>query len=120
MRNKKQIMMSKNYWIKDPTRKEIITKTQIPNSGDFEFFATYYNLMDKQGLSLSLNFENNLILEKLYRKSGFEYLVIEHNNLRELYILPNDHIEEYANRVASKLNSCNNENAILNLLIAEM
>lgn len=30
-------MKINNYWTKDPTRREVITKTQIPNSGNFKF-----------------------------------------------------------------------------------
>lgn len=109
-----------NYWIKDQTRKEAITKTQIPNAGNFDLFANYYNLMDKKGMSFSLGFENDLDIEKLYRKNVFEYIVLEHNELKELYILPNENIVEYANMIASKINSCNSKNAVLNLLIDEM
>ncbi len=36
-----------NYWIKDKTRQEIITKTLIRNKGNFELFANYFNLMDE-------------------------------------------------------------------------
>lgn len=43
--------MESNYWIKDQTRQEIITKTLIPNKGNFELFASYFNLMDAKGLS---------------------------------------------------------------------
>jgi hypothetical protein len=109
-----------NYWIKDSTRKEIITKTQIPNIGNFDVFATYYNLMDKKGLSFPLNFENNLVADKVYRKNHFEYFVLKHNDLKELYILPNENIAEYANKIASKIDNCKTETEVLSLLIAEM
>jgi hypothetical protein len=39
--------MQQNYWIKDETRQEIITKTHIPSKANFNLFATYFNLMDK-------------------------------------------------------------------------
>lgn len=112
--------MNTNYWIKDPTRKEIITKTQIPNAGNFEFFATYYNLMDKQGLSFPLNFENDLVVDKVYTKNHFEYFVLKHNDWKELYILPNEKITELAERVLSKIDNCKTETEVLGLLIAEM
>lgn len=113
-------MNTNNYWIKDQTRKEVITKTQIPNSGNFDFFTTYYNLMDKQGLSFPLNFENDLAVDKVYRKNHFEYFVLKHNNWKELYILPNENIVEYTNKIASKIDNCKTENEVFNLIIAEM
>lgn len=110
----------KNYWIKDQSRQEIITKTLIPNERNFELFATYYNLMDKQGLSFSLNFENNLAVDKVYTKNHYEYFVLQHNNWKELYILPNENIIEYTNKVASKIENCTTETEVLDLIIAEM
>ncbi|MFN8266680.1 MAG: hypothetical protein U0T31_01610 [Chitinophagales bacterium] len=113
-------MSINNYWIKDETRKETITKTQIPNAGNFDVFATYYNLMDKQGLSFSLNFENDLVANNVYRKNNLEYFVLQYNDWKELYILPNENIVEYTNKVVSKINNCKTENEVLSLLIAEM
>lgn len=109
-----------NYWTRDKSRKEIITKNLIPNAGDFDLYATYYNLMDKKGLSFPLNFENDLVVEKLYRKNIFEYIVLEHNGQQELYILPNEILVEFSDRVASKIDDCNAETEVLDLLIAEM
>lgn len=113
-------MKINNYWIKDKSRKEVMTKTLIPNAGNFDLYATYYNLMDKKGLSFSLNFENDLIVETLYRKNIFEYIVFEHNGQKELYILPNENLVEFSNRVASKIHNCTSEIEVLDLLIAEM
>ncbi len=112
--------MYKNFWIKDQTRQEIITKTQIPNDGNYTIYANYYNLIDVKGIGFQLGANSDLEVEKLYRKNGFEYLVLEHNNQKELYILPNERIEEYAERIASKIDFCKKENDVLGLLIEEM
>ncbi len=109
-----------NYWIKDQTRQEIITKTQIPNKGNFKIYANYYNLIDVKGLGLQLSFNSNIEVEKLYRKNGFEYIVLEHNNQRELYILPNENLLEYSNHIVSKINLCKSEEEVLQLLVEEM
>jgi hypothetical protein len=109
-----------NYWIKDTTREEIITKTQIPNKGNFSLYANYYNLMDKKGLGLLLSLDSDMPIENFFRKNGFEYVVLEHNNQKELFILPNEQIVEYTNRVVSKIDICKNEKDVLNLLIEEM
>jgi hypothetical protein len=109
-----------NYWIKDQTRQEIITKTPIPNNGNFNLFANYYNLLDAKGLGFQISSDSDIEVEKLYRKNGFEYLILEHNNQNELYILPNGRIEEYADRIASKIEFCKTDEEVLNLLIDEM
>lgn len=107
-------------WIKNQTRQEIITKTQIPNNGNFNIYANYYNLMDKKGLGFQISSSSDLEVEKLHRKNGFEYLVLEHNNQKELYILPNEQIEEYVIRIASKVEFCKSEKEVLDLLFEEM
>lgn len=112
--------MINNYWVKDHTRQEIITKTQIPNNKNFKLFANYYNFIDKKGLNLQLNFDFNLPNEKLFRKNGFEYFILEHNGNYELIILPNKSIEEYINRVIKDIYTCDSEIDVLNLLIQEM
>jgi hypothetical protein len=112
--------MQNNYWIKDQTRQEIITKTQISNNGNFNIFANYYNLMDAKGLGLQLSSDLDIDVEKLFRKNGFQYIVLEHNNQKELFILPNDSIVEYTNRVVSKIDICKTEKEVLDLLVEEM
>lgn len=112
--------MESNYWIKDETRQEIITKTLMPNKGNFNLFATYYNLIDVKGLGLQLNCNTGFEIEKLYRKGGFEYLVLEHNNQKELFILPHKNIVEYTNRIASKVDVCKSEKEVIKLLVDEM
>src|SRR5690554_8160980 len=101
-----------NYWIKDQTRQEIITKTLIPNTGNFELFASYFNLMDAKGLSFQFRENSELQSEKLFIKNGFEYFVFEHDNWKELVVLPNENLIEYTNRVISKIENCNNENEV--------
>ena len=108
------------YWIQDPTRQEIITQTIIPNNGNFKIYANYYNLIDLKGIGFQLSNNSNLEVEKLYRKNGFEYFVIEHNNQKELFILPNKHIEEFANRIASKIDLCITNEEVFELIIKEM
>ena len=54
-----------NYWIQDETRQEIITKTLIPNKGNFELFASYFNLMDAKALSFQFK-ENRPLSLSLY------------------------------------------------------
>lgn len=109
-----------NYWLNDTTRKEIITKTHIPNEENFNLFANYYNIMDKEGLGFQFNLDSEIQTEKLFRKNSFEYLVLEHNNLKELFILPNENIVEYTDRIVSKLKYCKDEIDVLNLIIEEM
>lgn len=110
----------KNYWIKDQTRQEIITKTQIPNKENFTFFANYYNLMDKKGIGFQLSKDSDLPNEKLFRKNNFEYIILDLNGQRELFILPNENIDEYTNRVVLKIDVCKTEKEVLDLLVEEM
>ena len=63
----KRIM--KNYWTKDQTRQEIITKTLISNEGNFELFASYFNLMDAKGLSFHFKENSELKDVKVETKS---------------------------------------------------
>lgn len=109
-----------NFWTKDQTRQEIITKTQIPNKGNFNIFANYYNLMDAKGLGLQLSSDLDIDVEKLFRKNGFEYIVLDLGGQKELFILPNENIVEYTNRIASKVDVCKTEKEVLDLLVEEM
>ncbi|PKP24079.1 MAG: hypothetical protein CVU03_13810 [Bacteroidetes bacterium HGW-Bacteroidetes-2] len=109
-----------NYWTKDQTRKEIITKTQIPNKENFNLFANYYNLMDKKGLGFQLSKGSDLPNEKLFKKNDFEYIVFDLSGQKELFILPNENIVEYTNRIASKVDVCKTEKEVLDLLLEEM
>jgi hypothetical protein len=109
-----------NFWIKDQTRQEIITKTQIPNKSNFLIYANYYNLMDAKGLGLPLSSDLDIDVEKLFRKNGFEYIVLDLSGQKELFILPNENIIEYTNRIASKVDICKTEKEVLDLLVEEM
>jgi len=109
-----------NYWIKDKTRQEVITKTQIPNKENFNLFANYYNLMDKKGIGFQPSKDSDLPIEKLFRKNDFEYLILDLSGQTELFILPNDSIVEYTNRVVSKIDVCKTEKEVLDLLVEEM
>ena len=112
--------MQNNYWIKDSTRQEIITKTQIPNKENFNLFANYYNLLDKMGLGFQLSKGFEIPIEKLFRKNGFEYLILDLRGQSELFILPNEGIVEYTKRIALKINVCKTEKDVVILLIEEM
>lgn len=112
--------MQSNFWIKDQTRQEIITKTQIPNKNNFLIYANYYNLMDAKGLGLQLSSDFDIDIEKLFRKNGFEYIVLDLSGQKELFILPNENIVEYTNRIASKVDVCKTEKEVLDLLVEEM
>lgn len=109
-----------NFWIKDQTRQEIITKKQIPNNGNFNIYANYYNLMDAKGLGLQFSSDLDIDVEKLFRKNGFEYIVLDLSGQKELFILPNENIVEYTNRIASKVDVCKTEKEVLDLLVKEM
>ena len=108
------------YWVKDATRKEIITKTQIPNNRDFRLFANYFNLMDKQGLSFPLNEATEIQTDKLFTKNGFEYLILNLNNINEFLVLPNENLLDYTEKVVAQIDSCQKEKDVLNLLIETM
>ncbi|MCO5232301.1 MAG: hypothetical protein M9888_01035 [Chitinophagales bacterium] len=112
--------MQSNYWVKDITRKEIITKTQIPSKANFNLFATYFNLMDKKGLSFHLNENSTFEIDKLFAKNGFHYLALQLGDVKEFLILPNENLLDYTERIASKIDTCKTEKDVLNLLIAEM
>lgn len=112
--------MINNYWVKDATRTEIITKTQIPNKNNFKLFACYFNLMDKKGLAFHLS--KNIKIEKkpIFIKNSFIYFVHENDEIRELMVLPHQDLIEYVNRIISKIDNCITENEVLNLIIDEM
>lgn len=112
--------MEYNYWLKDETRQEIITKTLIPNKGNFELFATYFNLMDCKGLSFQFKENTELKAEKLFRKNGFEYCILQHDNFRELLILPNENLKILTDNVLLKINDCNNVSDVIDLVISQM
>lgn len=109
-----------NYWIKDETRQEIITKTLIPNKGNFELFASYFNLMDAKGLSFQFKENSELQAEKLFIKNGFEYFILQHENFNELLILPNKNLEILTQKIVSKINFCNQESDVVHLVLSEM
>lgn len=110
----------KSYWIKDESRQQIITKTPIPNKGNFKVYANYYNLFDAKGLGFSINDTIDIEVEKLYVKEQFQYLVLEQNQQKELYILPNEKMTDYVNNVALQLNQCQTEEDVICLLFSEM
>lgn len=107
-----------NYWIKDESRQEIITKTKIHKN--FNLYASFYNLMDARALSFNINESNEIAVDKLYSKNGFEFIVLEIDKKKELLILPNENLFEYTNKVVSKLEKCNDESEVLKLLFSEM
>lgn len=112
--------MIENYWTKDETRNEVITKTKIPNKGNFNLFATYFNLMDKKGLSFYLSENSEFEMDKLFVKNGFHYLALQLGDLKEFLVLPNENLEVLTENIVSKIDNCNAENDVLNLIIEEM
>jgi hypothetical protein len=110
----------KNYWIKDQTRQEIITKTLIPNKENFELFANYFNLMDVKGLSFQFKENPEFQTEKLFRKNGFEYIVLQHKSCNELLVLPNENLEILTDKIVSKINDCKQEFEAINLILSQM
>jgi hypothetical protein len=69
--------MTNPYWIKDETRKEVITKIQIPNKANFNLFATYFNLIDKNGLSFRLN--ENLEFKRINFLQKTDFIILHFN-----------------------------------------
>ncbi|MCC5944487.1 MAG: hypothetical protein JJT94_06095 [Bernardetiaceae bacterium] len=112
--------MNTNYWVKDTKRKKVITKTKIPNAGNYKLFATYYNMIDTQGLSCQFDLSTEMQVEKLFMKNSFQYIFLETNGVQELYILPCKGIFELTERVISQIDHCNNETDVLSLLIDMM
>lgn len=110
----------KSYWIKDESRQQIITKTPIPNKGNFKVYANYYNFIDAKGLGFSISDTIDIEVEKLFVKEQFQYLVLEQNQQKELYILPNERMTDYVNNVALQLNHCQTEADVIRLLFSEM
>lgn len=112
--------MKLNYWTKDQTRQEVITKTLIPNKGNFELFASYFNLMDAKGLSFQFKENSELQAEKLFIKNGFEYFVLQHENYNELLILPNENLEILTENIVSKINDCTQESDVFKLVLSQI
>lgn len=108
------------YWLKDETRIEVITKTQIPSKANFNLFATYFNLTDKKGLSFHLNKNSEFEIDKLFAKNGFHYLTLQIGDLKEFLVLPNENIEILTEKIVSKINNCNNESEVIKLVISQM
>lgn len=113
-------VMKLNYWKKGESRQEIITKTLIPNKGNFELFASYFNLMDAKGLSLYFKENSELKVEKIFRKNGFEYFILQHESFNELLVLPNENLENLTEKIVSKINNCNKETDVIKLVLNEM
>lgn len=112
--------MTENYWTKGDRRNEIITQTQISNKLNFRLNANYYNILEQSGLSFQFNKEIDFQANVYSKQNGFEYFVIEHENVKELYILPNENLLNYTERIISKINSCKTESEVLSLLLKVM
>lgn len=112
--------MHVNYWIKDSTLSQIITKTQINNQNNFSLFGCYFNFMDERGLSIYLDEKTDIETDILFTKNNFQYFVLENDNVKELLILPNENLVGYTEKVISKIGNCTNEVDVLNLIIEEM
>lgn len=112
--------MNTNYWIKKEAYKEVLTKTQMPNKGNFRLMAYHFNAMDKKGIGFyfdkSIKFKN----DKMYIKNGYQYLVLEYDDFKEFLILPHNTIPELADRIISQIDTCKTEKEVIDLLIAKM
>ena len=109
-----------NYWIKDLTRQKIITKNLIPNNGNFEFYATYFNLIDCKGLSFHFREKLKFNSGKLYNKNGYEYCLLQHENFFEFMVLPNENLKILIQKILLKINYCDNEDDVIDLVISQM
>lgn len=112
--------MNTNYWVKKEAYKEVITKTQIPNKGNFSLMAYHFNAMNKKGIGFYFNKSIEFTNDTVFRKNGYEYIVLEHNNFKEFVILPNDNLPDFVDRVVSKIDECNKEPEIISLIISQM
>jgi hypothetical protein len=112
--------MIQDLWIKDTTLSEVITKTLIPNKNNLSLFACYYNMMDKKGLSLHLDAKMKIETDKLCMKNNLHYFILEHDNIKELLILPNENLVEYTEKVISKIDTCKSNMEVLQLMVNEM
>lgn len=112
--------MNTNFWKRDETRQEIITKTLIPNENNFDLFATYFNLMDAKGLSFHLPENIDIETEKLFSKNGIEYFVLQHDSFKEFLVLPNENLEIFVDKIILKINSCDNVYNVFDLVLDEM
>ena len=112
--------MHVDYWLKNEPHKEIVTKTPIANKLGFNLLACYYNILDRK--SFAFQFDKNLEFEtdKVFRKNGFEYVVFEHNDFKELWVLPNENLIEFTDRIVAQIDNCNNEMEVLDLIVTEM
>ncbi len=109
-----------NYWVKREAYKEVLTKTLIPNNGNFSLMAYHFNAMYKKGIGFY--FDKNIKCKNdfVFRKNGYEYVVFEHDNFKEFIVLPNDKLPELAERVVSKIDDCSTELEVINLIIEQM
>ena len=76
--------------------------------------------MDCKGLSFQLKEKSELKPEKLFIKNGFEYFVLQHETFNELLILPNENLGILTDKIVSKINFCNLESDVVNLVINQM
>ncbi len=76
--------------------------------------------MDAKGISFHYTENSKLQAEKLFKKNGFEYFVLQHKNFNELYILPNKNLEILIEKIVSKINHCSTESEIIDLVFDKM
>ena len=110
----------KNYWTKDQTSQEIIPKALIPNKGNFKLFISYFIWKDAKGLSFQFKENSEFKAEKLFRKNGFEYFILYYESFNEFLVLHNENLENLTEKIASKIDSCNKETDVIDLLLSEM
>ena len=112
--------MKVDYWVNNESHKEIVTKIQIANKLGFRLLACHYNMLNQKGLAFQ--FDKTLEFEtgKVFRKNGFEYVVLEQDDFKELWVLPNEYVIEFTDMIVSQIGNCQNEIEVLHLIVKEM
>jgi hypothetical protein len=95
--------------------KEIITKTKIQTKNELSFFKTFNHILNVEGISISLNENSDSKQNKLFEKNGFQFVYLYEIN--EFIILPNEKLDELISDLKYEIDTCCNENELIELLI---
>jgi hypothetical protein len=96
----------------------IIIKTKIQTKNGLKFFKTFNNILKVKGISIETNIHFTLTENKLNEKNEFQYLFLKEIN--EFIILPNDKLDELILSLNCEIDTCVNENELIDLLIKRM
>jgi hypothetical protein len=97
---------------------QIITKTKILNKKGLNFFITFNNILKVRGISIETNNHSTLIENKLNKKNDFQYLFLKEIN--EFIILPNSKLDELIMSLNYEIETCADENELIDLIISKM